>query len=352
MLVLGIESSCDETAVAVVRDGREIVTNQVASQFDVHEKYGGVVPELASRSHIVDILPILKAALGDAGLALTDIDGFAVAAGPGLVGSLLVGLEVAKGLAWSVDRPLVGVNHIEAHLTAPLIAYEGVEGLSGEPRFPYVGLVVSGGHTHLYLVEGVGRYTPIGATRDDAAGEAFDKVAKMLGLSYPGGVKIDRLARGGDRAAHRFPRSMMNQDNLEFSFSGIKTAVLTHLRKNGHPELPDSQALKDLCASFQEAVVDVLVAKTFRAARQHGVEDVVISGGVSANSRLRERSLEVATSNSMRVHIPPLSLCTDNAAMIAGLGYHYLRRLEGRGFEAHELNANSRLKMGALPPEA
>lgn len=348
MHVLGIESSCDETAAAIVRDGRVLVSNAVASQIPIHARYGGVVPELASRSHITDILPVVQRALREANLTLDDLDGFAVSAGPGLVGSLLVGLEVAKGLAWSLDKPLAGVNHIEAHLTAPLIDYDGPQGLSGTPAFPYIGLVVSGGHTHLYRVEGVGAYALIGSTRDDAAGEAFDKVAKMLGLSYPGGAKIDRLSQDGDPAAIRFPRSMLNQDNLDFSFSGLKTSVLSWLRKQPQAPEPGSALLKDVCASFQEAVVDVLVTKLFRAARQHDVHDVVISGGVSANSRLRARALEVGVSNGMRVHVPPLALCTDNAAMVAALGYHYLRAQTTPGFQAHALNASSSFPMGAL----
>lgn len=347
MIVLGIESSCDETAAALLCDGRQILSNKVASQIPIHARYGGVVPELASRNHIVEVLPVVRSCLEEAGLGLPDIDGIAVAAGPGLVGSLLVGVEVAKALAYCVDRPLVGVNHIEAHLTAPLIDYEGPQGLSGTPNFPYLGLVVSGGHTHLYEVEAVGSYKLIGATRDDAAGEAFDKVAKMLGLPYPGGVQIDRAARRGDASAIRFPRALPRKDSFDFSFSGVKTAVLTYL--SGLDTLPEesSEAFADICASFQEAVVDVLVNKTFRAARKHGFKDVVVSGGVSANSRLRARALEVANSNGIKVHIPPIRLCTDNAAMIAGLGHHYLVGKKGAGFGQSGLNASSRLPMGA-----
>ena len=348
MIVLGIESSCDETAAALLRDGRTILANRVASQVPVHARYGGVVPELASRNHIIEVLPVLRACLAEAGLGLGDIDGIAVAAGPGLVGSLLVGVEVAKALAFSLDRPLVGVNHIEAHLTAPLIDYEGPEGLSGTPGFPYLGLVVSGGHTHLFKVEGVGRYSLIGGTRDDAAGEAFDKVAKMLGLPYPGGVQIDRAARRGQSDAIRFPRALPRRDSFDFSFSGVKTSVLTHVKRLDAIPDPESQAFADICASFQEAVVDVLVTKTFRAARALGVADVVVSGGVSANSRLRERALEVATSNGVRVHIPPIRLCTDNAAMIAGLGHHYLLAGGATGFDGFGLNASSSLPMGTL----
>lgn len=350
MRVLGIESSCDETSVAVVEDGCVVRSNAVASQVPIHARYGGVVPELASRNHVVDILPTLEAALERAGVRMEEVDGVAVTAGPGLVGSLLVGLEAAKALAWAFDLPLVGVNHIEAHLMSPLLEYEGPAGISGTPEGAFVGLIVSGGHTHLYEVQGVGRYRLLGATRDDAAGEAFDKVAKMLGLPYPGGVYIDAAARAGRRDAVRFPRPMLHSDDYAFSFSGIKTSVLTHLQRSGAAR-PEGEALADVCASFQEAVVDVLIAKAFRAAQELGLRDVVIAGGVSANSRLRERALEVATSQGRRVHIPPLWLCTDNAAMIAGLGAHYLRALPpGARFEGFALNASSSLPMGSLPP--
>lgn len=346
MLILGVESSCDETSAALVRHGRQVLSNVIASQIPVHARYGGVVPELASRNHVLDILPTLQACLEQADVSLADIDAIAVTAGPGLVGSLLVGVEVAKSLGMSLDIPLIGVNHIEAHLMAPLIDYEGGPGLSGTPQFPFVGLIVSGGHTHLYRVEGVGRYSLLGATRDDAAGEAFDKVAKMLGLAYPGGVQIDKAAQKGDRGAIRFPRALPQKDNLDFSFSGVKTSVLTWLgRQETSPE-PDSQAFFDLCASFQEAVVDSLTTKLFRAARAQGVKDVVISGGVSANSRLRQRALELASSYGMRLHIPPVALCTDNAAMIAALGYHYAPARQDR-FQQHALRASPSLPMGS-----
>lgn len=344
-LVLGLESSCDETAAALVADGRRVVSQRVASQIPVHARYGGVVPELASRNHILDVLPVVRGCLEDAGVGLGDLDGVAVAAGPGLVGSLLVGVEVAKALAFSHNLPLVGVNHIEAHLTAPLLDYEGPEGISGTPAFPYVGLVVSGGHTHLYRVEAVGRYTLLGSTRDDAAGEAFDKVAKMLGLPYPGGVYIDRYAREGQRDAIAFPQALKRRGDLDFSFSGVKTAVLTWLQRQEAPPQPGEALFADVCASFQEAVVEVLVWKLFQAARAQKVKDVVISGGVSANSRLRQRALEVGISSRVAVHVPPLWLCTDNAAMIAGLGSHYLGP-KAEGFGQFALNASSSLPMG------
>ena len=346
MLVLGIESSCDETAAALVEDGRRLVANAVASQVPIHARYGGVVPELASRAHIVDIVPVVQRCLDEAGLGLAEIDAIAVTAGPGLVGSLLVGTEFAKSLASVLEIPLVGVNHIEGHLMAPFLDYDGPERISGTPDFPFLGLVVSGGHSHLFHARGVGDYELVGATRDDAAGEAYDKVAKMIGLPYPGGLYIDRAAKSGNPTAIRFPRALPQKDSYEFSFSGLKTSVLNHVRKNGTPP-HDSAEFADLCASFQEAVVDVLVTKTFRKARELGVQHVVISGGVSANSRLRERALQVASSNGVFVHIPPIALCTDNAAMIASLGWHYLAD-KPRRFDAWALNARSSMKMG--PP--
>lgn len=344
MLVLGIESSCDETAAALVEDGVRLVANAVASQVPIHARYGGVVPELASRAHVLDIVPVVEQCLEQSQRTLADIDAIAVTAGPGLVGSLLVGTEFAKSLASSLQIPLVGVNHIEGHLLAPLIDYDGPADISGTPDFPFLGLVVSGGHTHLFHARAVGEYELIGATRDDAAGEAYDKVAKMIGLPYPGGVYIDRAAKTGDPKAIQFPRALPQKASFDFSFSGLKTSVLNHTRKHGVPE-KDTQEFADLCASFQEAVVDVLVNKTFRAARKLGLRDVVISGGVSANSRLRARALQVASSNGMRVCIPPLQLCTDNAAMIAALGYHYLKDLPA-GFDAWALNASSSMPMG------
>ena len=346
MLVLGIESSCDETAAALVEDGRVLVANAVASQVPIHARYGGVVPELASRAHIVDIVPVVQRCMDASQRTLGDLDGIAVTAGPGLVGSLLVGTEFAKALASTLDIPLVGVNHIEGHLLAPLLDYDGPEGISGTPAFPFLGLVVSGGHSHLFLARAVGDYELLGATRDDAAGEAYDKVGKMLGLPYPGGVYIDRAAQGGNPKAVRFPRALPDKDCFDFSFSGLKTSVLRHVEKHGVPA-QETPAFANLCASFQEAVVDVLVTKTFRLARQVGVRDVVISGGVSANSRLRARALQVASSNGVAVHIPPIQLCTDNAAMIAGLGFHYLRDA-GPGFDAWSLNASSSLAMGRI----
>jgi N6-L-threonylcarbamoyladenine synthase len=339
MLVLTIESSCDETSAAVIEDGRRILSNAVASQIPVHKKYGGVVPELASRNHIRDIIPTVDRALEEADVSLDDIEGFGVTAGPGLVGSLLVGVETAKGLAFSKNKPCVGLNHLEGHLTAALLELPDED----SPEFPYLGLIASGGHSDLYVVHGLGDYTLLGRTRDDAAGEAFDKVAKMLGLPYPGGVEIDRLAVDGDPEAIDFPRPMWTRKNLDFSFSGLKTAVLNHLDEHG---IPEGQALADLCASFQEAVVDVLVMKSMAAANQNDVQRVVLSGGVACNSRLREKARDAAKDAGVELFVAPPRLCTDNAAMLGRIAEYYLCGLEGRGFAAHSLKARGNMPLG------
>lgn len=317
MLALTVESSCDETSVAVVRDGREILSNAIASQIPVHRRYGGVVPEIASRNHVRDIHPVLEEALDEAGVGLGDIEGYGVTAGPGLIGSLLVGIETAKGLAFANDVPCVGLNHLEGHLTTVRLELES----TGRPAFPYVGLVASGGHSDLYVVDGYGEYRRLGGTRDDAAGEAFDKVAKMLGFPYPGGVEIDRRAGDGDPEAIDFPRPMWTRENFDFSFAGLKTAVYQHLEEHG---VPEGDALDDLCASFQQAVVDVLVMKTIEAARRHGLSRVVVSGGVAANSKLREEMREAAEDAGVELFIAPAELCTDNAAMFGPAANHYL----------------------------
>ena len=278
-------------------------------------------------------------ALRDAGVALTDIQAIGVTAGPGLVGSLLVGIETAKAIAYIHKIPCLGLNHLEGHLTAPLLESPGEQA----PSFPYVGLVASGGHSDLYLVRGLGDYDLLGRTRDDAAGEAFDKVAKMLGLPYPGGVEIDRLAMDGRRDAIDFPRPMWTRKNLDFSFSGLKTAVLQHIEAHG---VPEGAQLNDLCASFQAAVVDVLVMKTMAAARQQGVKSVVVSGGVACNSELRQKMREAGTSRAISVHIAPARLCTDNAAMLGPVAHHYAQQVAGQGFESFELNATSSMKLG------
>jgi N6-L-threonylcarbamoyladenine synthase len=330
MLVLGVETSCDDTAVAVLRDGREILANVVSSQDHVHSPYGGVVPELASRQHIENIEPMLDAALQKAGVKLSDIGGVAVTYGPGLVGSLLVGLCMAKALAYRYGLPYVGVNHLEAHLLAIQ--------LEQPVDFPYVALLASGGHTLLYLVSDVGQYRHLGGTRDDAAGEAFDKVAKMLGLGYPGGRIIDQLAKNGDRAAIRFPRARFTRkESYEFSFSGVKTAVWQFL-KTAAPGVRQ----EDIAASFQEAVVDMLVKPTVKAACAHGAGRIVLSGGVAANSRLREKMKEAAAAEGIQTFFPAPKFCTDNGAMIALTGYEWLKR--GRR-DDYTLNADADLTL-------
>lgn len=319
MLVLGIESSCDECAAALVR-GDKLISQNVSSQIALHAPYGGVVPELASRDHIRKIVPVLRSVFQSAGVSMDDIDGIGVTAGPGLIGSLLVGVTAAKTLAWSLGKPIVGVNHLEAHLRVAFIEEPSLE-------YPHLGLVVSGGHTSLFRVDGVGKLRLLGRTLDDAAGEAFDKVAKLLGLSYPGGVSIQNAASGGAPDAIRFPRPMPGR-RLDSSFSGLKTSAAVHIKKNG---MPEGKALADFAASFQEAVVDTLVRKTLLAARQEKLQVVVISGGVGANKRLREKMKAKARSDGVRVVFPPVELCTDNAAMVAALARVYLEQGANHG---------------------
>lgn len=340
MLVMTIESSCDETSVALIQGGQQILANAVASQIPVHQRYGGVVPELASRNHIRDIHAVLNQALETAGVELADVEGFGVTAGPGLVGSLLVGIETAKGLAYALQKPCVGLNHLEGHLTAILLDIDDIE----RPDFPYLGLIVSGGHTDLYLVQEVGDYKLLGRTRDDAAGEAFDKVAKMLGLSYPGGMVIDELAKRGDPEAIEFPRPMWTRSNLDFSFSGLKTAVATYLENK---ELPKGQELFDICASFQEAVVDILVMKTLAACQQEGVPRAVLSGGVACNSRLRNKALKACVEAGVELFVAPANLCTDNAAMLGPIADFYLHQVPIHWQDAlFEINAQATMPLG------
>jgi N6-L-threonylcarbamoyladenine synthase len=334
MLVLGIESSCDETAAAVVRDGREMLSNVISSQINVHKRYGGVVPEIASRKHIEAVAPVTAQALAEAGVKLGDIEGIAVTRGPGLIGSLLVGLSMAKGIAFARNIPLIGVNHLEGHVAAIY--------LSGAiPEFPFIALVVSGGHTNIYLAESLQSFKTLGQTRDDAAGEAFDKAAKLLGIGYPGGVVIDQLAKKGDPSRVPFPRSM--RDSLDFSFSGLKTSLLNYLRRRETP-IPDED-MPHVVASYQEAIVDVLVDKTLRAAGMNGISRVVVAGGVAANSRLRGRFQEEGEKRGMRIFIPPVVLCTDNAAMIAVVGNDLLSRGKRDGLG---LNAVSRWPLDSV----
>ncbi|MEN6466222.1 MAG: tRNA (adenosine(37)-N6)-threonylcarbamoyltransferase complex transferase subunit TsaD [Syntrophaceae bacterium] len=334
MLVLAIESSCDETSAAVVRDGSILLSNVIASQIDVHSRFGGVVPEIASRKHIESIAPVILEALHDAEVTLGEIEGIAVTRGPGLIGSLLIGLSAAKAISFARGIPYVGVNHLEGHVAAVFLTGQ-------KPEFPFVALVVSGGHTNIYLVRGFQHFHTIGQTRDDAAGEAFDKAAKLLDIGYPGGVVIDKLAKKGDRGAIAFPRSM--KDSLDFSFSGLKTSLLNYIKKRPSPITENE--IPDITASFQEAIVDVLVQKTIRAAMNYNIGRIVVCGGVAANSRLREAFLSESQKEGMEVFIPPMRLCTDNAAMIAVVGEQLLA---GGRRDGMDLNAVSRWPLDTL----
>ena len=307
MLILGIETSCDETGVALydTRDG--LLGEALHSQADLHAVYGGVVPELASRDHVRRLLPLTASVLERAGRRIADVDLVAYTQGPGLGGALLVGASVATGIGLALNCPVVGIHHLEGHLLSPLLA-------EPRPEFPFIALLVSGGHTQLMRVEGVGRYALLGETQDDAAGEAFDKTATLLGLGYPGGPALAKLAEGGNARRFDFPRPMLSSETLDFSFSGLKTAVLTRIRAIGSP---DQQTRADLAASFQAAIVDVLETKCMEALRREGLQRLVVAGGVGANAMLRAR-LEAETAKlGARVHFPPLALCTDNGAMIA-----------------------------------
>jgi len=312
--ILGIETSCDETAAAVVENGRVIHSNVVASQIEIHAKYGGVFPEVASRQHILTVFPIVDEALKQAHLSLGDVDAIAVTRGPGLPGSLVVGVNMAKGLALGSGKPLIGINHLEGHLYSAWLSQTG-EPAVPEPEFPLVALIVSGGHTELILLHNHLTYQRLGGTLDDAAGEAFDKVARLLGLGYPGGPAIQMAAQAGHPLAFKFPRAWL-EGTWDFSFSGLKTAVLREVRSL--EEIGKSIPVEDMAASFQAAVVEVLVVKTVEAAKAHGAKGIIVAGGVSANAELRKA---VGMRTLLPVHIPPLYLCTDNAAMIAGAGY-------------------------------
>jgi len=330
--VLGIETSCDETAAAVVVDGHHVLSSVVSSQIDLHARYGGVVPEIASRAHVELLTPVVARALVEAGIQDDHVDAVAATVGPGLIGALLVGVSAAKTLALVWDVPFVAVNHLEAHLYAALLEDPEIE-------LPVVVLLVSGGHTLLVLMEGHGRYRVLGSTIDDAAGEAFDKVARYLGLGYPGGPAIDAIAMEGDPQAMRFPRAML-EEGYDFSFSGLKTSVVNHVRRN--PEVHTA----DVAAAFQEAVVDVLVTKARRAARDHGAKGLCLAGGVAANSLLRERLLDACVADGLRAFLPSRAMCTDNAAMVAAAGWY---RLGADGPSPLDTGADPNLKLVSTP---
>ncbi len=313
--ILGIESSCDETSVSVVAGGTEVFSNIVSSQISDHMPFGGVVPEIASRKHLEAIIPVMEDALGCAGTKLEEIDAIAATCGPGLLGCLIIGLSSAKALCIALEKPFIAVDHLHAHATAVTI--------ERDMEFPFVALVVSGGHTSLYLVKSHTELEILGATRDDAAGEAFDKAAKALGLGYPGGAEIDRLAKSGNPSSIRFPRPLSGRDTLWFSFSGLKTSLVHRVEKNGKPE---GAELADVCAGYQEAIVDTLIEKSLLAAKKTGVRNFAITGGVACNSRLREKSAKAFESENIKLAIPSPALCTDNAAMIAALGFHKLEK--------------------------
>lgn len=319
-LILSIESSCDETSAAIVKDGREVLSNIIASQIETHKKYGGVVPEVASRMHIEVINGVVTEALEEANVKLEDIDAIGVTYGPGLVGALLVGLQYAKGLSYSLKKPLIGVNHIEGHICANYIEHKDL-------KPPFVSLVVSGGHTFIVHVKDYGEYEVIGQTRDDAAGEAYDKVARALGLGYPGGPKIDKLAKEGNEKAIEFPKANFHDDTLDFSFSGVKSAVLNYLNKCKMQNVEINKA--DVAASFQKAVIDVLKQNVLKTCRQKNVDKIAIAGGVASNSALRETLIKAASKEGIKVLFPSQILCTDNAAMIGSAAYfNLLRELE------------------------
>lgn len=315
MLVLGIETSCDETAVGIVEDRMVLRANVIAAQIERHAPFGGVVPEIAARAHLELLLPTIDHALVEAGVGLSDIDAVAVTAGPGLAGALLVGVSAAKGLALARDLPLVGVNHLRAHVEVAQLEH-------GELTAPLVALIVSGGHTSIVVLDADGSFRPLGQTIDDAAGEAFDKIARFIGLPFPGGPHIDRLARDGDPAAYAFPRALLHERGYDLSMSGLKTAVVRELRRLEAAGIePD---LADVAASFQEAIVDVQVVKTLRAAADEGLDTVLLAGGVAANSRLRARFAAETDASGQRLIVPSVPLCTDNGAMVAASGANLL----------------------------
>src|SRR5438067_8498528 len=345
MLILGIETSCDETAAAIVRDGREIVSSVIGSQVPIHERFGGVVPELASREHLDKIVPIVEESFARAKLTQNDIDGIAVTVGPGLVGSLLVGVSYAKAMAFALNKPLVGVNHIEGHIYSVCFENPPVE-------HPALALIVSGGHTNLFFVPEPGKYKVVGRTRDDAAGEAFDKVAKLLGLGYPGGPIIEKLAREGNPKAVKFATPRMGDGRPDFSFSGLKTAVTKYVRESGLKPVSNgeepSPGIKDLAASFQSTVVHSLVSTTKRVAEDYLPKTLIVAGGVACNGALRAAAGEVAERLGLPVYFPSPNLSTDNAAMIAAAGTVKLRSGERAGWD---LNADVMLRLQNIEVE-
>lgn len=334
ILILGIESSCDETAAAVVKNGREVLSNIISSQIELHKLYGGVVPEIASRKHIEKINQVIEEALKKAETTLDDIDAIAVTYGPGLVGALLVGVAEAKAISYGAGKPLVGVHHIEGHVSANYIEHTGLEP-------PFLCLIVSGGHTHLVIVKDYGQYEIVGRTRDDAAGEAFDKVARAIDLGYPGGPKIDKLAKEGDCQAIQFPRAKIDGSLYDFSFSGVKSAVLNHINSCQMKGEPINKA--NIAASFQESVVDVLTTKTVLAAKDHGINKVAMAGGVASNSALRARMEKACKKEGFQLYYPSPIYCTDNGAMIGAAGYYEFIKGTRHGWD---LNAVPNLKIG------
>ena len=334
VLILAIETSCDETAAAVVRNGREVLSNIIFSQIELHKLYGGVVPEIASRKHIEKINQVVEEALATAEVTLQDIDAIGVTYGPGLVGALLVGVAEAKAISFATGKPLVGVHHIEGHVSANYIDNK-------ELKPPFLCLIVSGGHSHLVLVKDYGEYEIIGRTRDDAAGEAFDKVARAIGLGYPGGPKVDKLSKEGNKSAITFPRAQIEGAPYDFSFSGLKSAVLNHINSCEMKQEEINRA--DIAASFQEAVIDVLVTKTMQVAKDYKMKQVAIAGGVAANSSLLEAMEKACTAHNLKFYHPSKILCTDNAAMIGAAAYYEYIRGVRAGFD---LNAVPNLKIG------
>jgi len=334
LIILGVETSCDETSAAVI-SGDQVLSNVVSSQ-DIHSQFGGVVPELASRAHIRLIVPVVRKALQEAGISINHIDGAAATYGPGLVGALLVGVNFVKGLSRAINRPFIGVNHVEGHVYGNLLSQKVIE-------FPILFLIVSGGHTQLVLMRDHLKYEIIGKTRDDAVGEAFDKGAKMLGLGYPGGPEIDRLAQQGDPGFHDFPRALSGSKDYDFSYSGLKTALLTYL--NNSDQKTVIKNLNNICASYQQAAIEILIRKSIAAAKEYNVHRIGVAGGVAANSLLRDWLVKESEANGFRTYLPQLQYCTDNAAMIARAGYEYLKR----GLSSSQsLNAYPALKLKSV----